>query len=82
MLAVYDDYKFITEKELSEIGLSHLIGTNLLRAYMHGYFMDMRLFRKAKTLVQPFQFDDFKKRKIREKLQEERKSRLKLNVSQ
>lgn len=81
ILAVYDDYKFVTEKELIEIGLSHLIGTNLLRAYMHGYFMDMRLFRKAKALVQPFQFDEFKKKKIREKLQEERVSRLKFNVS-
>lgn len=80
ILAVYDDYKFVTEKELIDIGLSHLIGTNLLRAYMHGYFMDMRLFRKAKALVQPFQFDEFKKKKIREKLQEERSSRLKLNV--
>ncbi|ODN02846.1 Nucleolar protein 10 [Orchesella cincta] len=80
VLAVYDDYKFVTEKELNEIGLSHLIGTNLLRAYMHGYFMDMRLFRKAKALVQPFQFEDFKKKKIKEKLQEERTSRLKLNT--
>lgn len=80
ILAVYDDYKFVTEKELNEIGLSHLVGTNLLKGYMHGYFMDMRLYRKAKALVQPFQFDDFKKKKIREKLQEERASRLKLNV--
>lgn len=29
-------------------GLTHLIGTNLLRAYMHGYFMDMRLYHKVK----------------------------------
>jgi ribosome biogenesis protein ENP2 len=77
---LYDDYKFVTERELHEIGLGHLIGTKLLRAYMHGYFMDMRLYRKAKSAVQPFEFDDFKKRKIREKLQEERANRVKLNV--
>ena len=29
------------------IGLSHLVGTNLLRGYMHGYFMDIRLYHKV-----------------------------------
>lgn len=33
---IYDDYKFITKQELTELGLDHLEGTNLLRAYMHG----------------------------------------------
>lgn len=33
---VYDDYKFITKQELESLGLDHLLGTNLLRAYMHG----------------------------------------------
>ena len=30
------------------VGLSHLVGTNMLRAYMHGYFMDIQLYRKAR----------------------------------
>lgn len=34
---IYDDYKFVTKHELGELGLEHLEGTNLLRAYMHGY---------------------------------------------
>lgn len=33
---VYDDYKFVTKQELESLGLDHLLGTNLLRAYMHG----------------------------------------------
>lgn len=33
---IYDDYKFITKQELDSLGLDHLVGTNLLRAYMHG----------------------------------------------
>lgn len=33
---IYDDYKFITKQELESLGLDHLLGTNLLRAYMHG----------------------------------------------
>lgn len=28
-------------------GLSHLVGSSLLRAYMHGYFMDIRLYHKV-----------------------------------
>lgn len=78
---MYDDYKFVTQKELDEIGLAHLVGTNLLRAYMHGYFMDMRLYRKAKTVAAPFVFDDFKKRKIQERLQAQRASRVNLSRS-
>ena len=40
---VYDDYKFVTKQELETIGLANLIGTNVLRAYIHGYFMDEKL---------------------------------------
>lgn len=44
--ALYDDYKFVTEKDLKEVGLRHLIGTDLLRAYMHGYFIHNKLYSK------------------------------------
>lgn len=40
--AVYDDYKFVTKQKLIDIGLDHLIGTNLLRAYMHGWVIIVR----------------------------------------
>merc|ERR1739848_502424 len=42
--AIYDDYKFVTSNDLVDLGLDHLIGTSLLRAYMHGFFMDARLY--------------------------------------
>ena len=51
LLAVYDDYKFVTSKELESLGLSNLVGSNLLRAYMHGYFIDMRLYSKVQPLI-------------------------------
>ncbi|XP_014297984.1 nucleolar protein 10 [Microplitis demolitor] len=76
---VYDDYKFVTEKELDELGFSHLKGTNMLRAYMHGYFMDVRLWRKAKDAIQPFSFEEFKKKKIREAINENRASKIKID---
>ncbi|CAG9784447.1 unnamed protein product [Diatraea saccharalis] len=75
---VYDDYKFITKQELEVLGLDHLLGTNLLRAYMHGYFVDVRLYKRAKSIADPFAFEEYKKRKIREKIEQERPSRLKI----
>lgn len=75
---VYDDYKFITKQELESLGLDHLLGTNLLRAYMHGYFVDVRLYKRAKSIADPFAFEQYKKRKIREKIEQERPSRIKV----
>jgi len=47
VILVYDDYKFLTRSELDGLGLSHLIGTDFVRAYMHGFFLDIRLYRKV-----------------------------------
>lgn len=73
---IYDDYKFITEKELEDLGLSHLKGTNLLRAYMHGYFMDIRLYRKARDVMKPFEFEAYKRKKIQQKMEDTCSSRV------
>ncbi|CAG9771940.1 unnamed protein product [Ceutorhynchus assimilis] len=76
---VYDDYKFVTKQELENLGLDHLIGSKLLRAYMHGYFLDVRLYKKAKTVANPFEFEEYKKKKIRETIEKDREARLQLN---
>lgn len=73
---VYDDYKFITKKELFDLGLDNLIGTNVLRAYMHGYFIDMRLYDKARIIANPFAYEEFRKKLVRDKLETERQSRI------
>ncbi|XP_059488662.1 nucleolar protein 10 [Neocloeon triangulifer] len=75
---IYDDYKFITSKEAEDLGFSNLIGTNLMRAYMHGYFIDNRLYRKAKALVEPFAFQEYRRKKIKEKIEETRANRVKM----
>jgi ribosome biogenesis protein ENP2 len=41
--------RFVTRQELEKLALGHLVGTPLLRAYMHGFFVDNRLYRKAKV---------------------------------
>ncbi|KAK9867626.1 hypothetical protein WJX84_003781 [Apatococcus fuscideae] len=74
--AIYDDYKFVTTTDLDKLGLGHLIGTPLLRAHLHGYFLDNRLYKKARDLVQPFAYDAYRQQRIQQKLDAERQSRI------
>lgn len=73
---IYDNYKFLTKEDLAKLNLTNLIGTNLLRAYMHGFFIDYRLYKKAKSLVDPFAYDSYIEQRKREKLENERASRI------
>ena len=61
-----------------KLGLSHLVGTPLLRAYMHGFFMDNRLYGKAKALADPFAYEAYRAKRIAAKMDEERRSRISL----
>lgn len=76
---VYDDYKFVTKSEVAALGLDieHLKRNNLLRAYMHGYFMNARLYKKAIALAQPFAFEEYRKKKIKETIEKDRGARIK-----
>ncbi|RKP27465.1 WD40-repeat-containing domain protein [Syncephalis pseudoplumigaleata] len=76
----YDDYKFVTKKELESLGMDHLIGTNVLKAYMHGYFVDLRLYEKAKLIANPFAYEEHRKRAIAEKLEKQRESRIRATI--
>ncbi|KAI8850759.1 WD40-repeat-containing domain protein [Chytridium lagenaria] len=75
-MSMYDDYKFLTRKDLSRLGLNHLIGTNLLKAYMHGFFVDLRLYQKAKAIADPFEYDEHRRKIVEKKKQKESGSRI------
>ncbi|XP_055713633.1 nucleolar protein 10 [Phlebotomus papatasi] len=77
---IYDDYKFVTKQELAELNLEDLKGTNLLRAYMHGYFVDIRLYRKARSAVDYYSFDRYKKEKARQQIELTRPSRVEIKM--
>jgi ribosome biogenesis protein ENP2 len=73
----YDNYKFLTLPDLKKLNLGHLIGTtNLLRPYMHGYFVASRLYEEAQLISNPYIFDDERTKKIKEKVEKERASRI------
>lgn len=57
----------MTRQELSELGLEHLIGTDLLRAYMHGYFMDSKLYERSKAVAKPSMYEEYQKEKNRQR---------------
>jgi len=73
---VYEDFKFVTRQEVEEIGAEALIGTSILRAYMHGFFMDMKLYSKLRAASKPFEYDEYRKAKIKEKIEAKRESRI------
>lgn len=43
----------------------------MLRAVMHGYYIDLRLYNKAKLIANPFDFKDLMKRAVSKKITEE-----------
>jgi len=76
---VYNDYKFVTRAQVTTLGLDSIIGTPLLRAYMHGYFIHVGLYNKVSTLQNPMEYQEYRKKKIREKLDKKSASRISLH---
>lgn len=66
----------MTRAELDRVGLGHLVGTPLLRAFMHGFFLHNRLWHKALALARPFEYEDYRAQRISAKLESERQSRI------
>ncbi|KAI0155196.1 WD40 repeat-like protein [Xylariaceae sp. FL1272] len=76
----YDNYKFLTLAELRSLSMEHLIGkTNLLRPYMHGYFVASKLYEQARLIANPFAFDDERAKRVKEKVEKQRASRIRGN---
>ncbi|KAH6894257.1 quinon protein alcohol dehydrogenase-like superfamily [Thelonectria olida] len=73
----YDNYKFLTLPELKQLSLSHLIGkSNLLRPYMHGYFVASKLYEQARLIANPYVWEEERTKRIKEKVEKERASRI------
>ena len=66
----------MTRQELAELGLEHLIGTDLLRAYMHGYFMDNKLYERSKAVAKPTMYEEYQKEKNRQREQNRKEKRI------
>jgi ribosome biogenesis protein ENP2 len=75
--SVYDNYKFLTVPQLRTLNLEHLVGqTNLLRPYMHGYFVAQRLYEEARLITNPYIWEEERAKRVKEKIDQERESRI------
>ncbi|KUI62222.1 hypothetical protein VP1G_09342 [Cytospora mali] len=72
----YDNYKFLTLAELKSLGMDHLVGTAMLRPYMHGYFADSKLYEQARLVANPYVFEEERQKRIQQKVEKERASRI------
>eukprot|EP00536_Pseudo-nitzschia_multiseries_P007932 jgi/Psemu1/240702/estExt_Genewise1.C_1920038 len=78
---VFENYKFVSHEDLEKLGVSDLIGTPLLKAYMHGFFMDINLYNKVRAVANPFEYEEYRKKKVKERLEAKRASRIAPKVS-
>lgn len=61
-----------------KLNLDHLLGTPMLRAYMHGFFVDARLYSRAKAMADPFAYETYRAQRVAKKVEEERQARISL----
>lgn len=73
---VYEDFKFVTRQEVDELGAAGLIGTPMLRGYMHGFFMQMKLYNKLRAVSKPFEYEEYRKKKVKDTIEKSRSSRI------
>ena len=72
----YEDYKFLTRTEVEDIGATSLIGTPMLKSYMHGFFIEMKMYSKLRAVSKPFEYEEYMKKKIKEKIDTKREKRI------
>ncbi|KAL3913911.1 MAG: hypothetical protein SGILL_006306 [Bacillariaceae sp.] len=73
---VFENYKFVSRDDLEKLGVSDLIGTPMLKAYMHGFFVDINLYNKVRAVANPFEYEEYRKKKVKERLEAKRASRI------
>jgi ribosome biogenesis protein ENP2 len=78
--AIYDNYKFLTMSQLQTLNIDHLVGkTSLLRPYLHGYFVSQKLYEEARLITNPTLWEDERKKRIKQKIEDARESRIRGN---
>jgi len=73
---IYEDYKFLTRSEIDTLGIQNLVGTPLLRGYMHGFFIHVGLYNRVRAVAKPFEYNEYRSKKIKERMEEKRASRI------
>uniref|UniRef100_A0A2P2I8Z2 Nucleolar protein 10-like n=1 Tax=Hirondellea gigas TaxID=1518452 RepID=A0A2P2I8Z2_9CRUS len=72
----FDDYTFVTMDDLVELGLTDLIGSGMLRAVMHGYYISTTMYNKAKQLSGPVKPQKVVEQKLKETIAQQNTMKL------
>eukprot|EP01060_Flectonema_neradi_P031599 TRINITY_DN4827_c0_g1_i1.p1 TRINITY_DN4827_c0_g1~~TRINITY_DN4827_c0_g1_i1.p1 ORF type:complete len:652 (+),score=145.30 TRINITY_DN4827_c0_g1_i1:76-2031(+) len=69
----YEGYKYVTKQELEDLHLTHLLETrpDQIFPYMHGFYVDLQLYRTTKSVMDPTEYKDWKRQKLLEKKEAE-----------
>jgi ribosome biogenesis protein ENP2 len=73
---VFENYKFVSRDDLEMLGISNLIGTPMLRGYMNGFFMDLNLYTRIRAVANPFEYEEYQKKKLKERLDAKQSTRI------
>lgn len=69
---LYDDFKFVTAEDLDKLNAANLVGTPVLKAYMHGYFMELKAYQKLVSETDPFAYQNYRKKIIENRMAKQR----------
>merc|ERR1712216_1077078 len=61
---MHEDFKFLTLTDITNLGMTCLIGTSLLKAYMHGFFIDTRLYKKSISSSEMYNYETNRGQKL------------------
>jgi ribosome biogenesis protein ENP2 len=76
VVAIYDHYKFVTREELGTLGLDALLGSERLVPHLHGFLMELSLYRKARAAANPVEYEEWRKQRIQQRLATQREQRI------
>ena len=56
--------------------MDSLVGTPALKPYMHGYFLKLKLYDAARAISNPFAYEEYREKMVREKMDKMAESRI------
>ncbi|VVT51486.1 uncharacterized protein SAPINGB_P003112 [Magnusiomyces paraingens] len=79
--SVYENFRFVEKDVLKSLHLDQYIGTNVVRSYMHGYFIHQDLYDQARSIANPYAYQEHREREIRKRIEKERESRIRSSAN-
>jgi len=75
---VYEDFKFVTKKELEDLGIKEGDEDQMkhFQPYMHGFFVKMEMYNSLRAVANPFEYEEYRKQLLKDKINKRRMSKI------